>query len=88
MIDNLFYTKTSNTIKVGVLKDSDLSDNFGAAYVEDLQVVKNPSIPFLVRKITQSSTKKIINLANQVNWDVLEHETNNKVQYQRVLNKV
>ena len=88
LIDHIFATKTSNTIKVGVLKDSDLSDHFGTAYVEDLQVVKNLNVPFLARKITESSTKKFINLANQVNWDIFEHETNNKVYYQGVLNKI
>ena len=88
LIDHIFATKTENPIKVGVLEDSELSDHFGTAYVEDIQISNKISNPILKRKITKEAKQDFIKLATAVDWDSFESETDDQKYYEQVLNKI
>ena len=88
LIDHIFATKTNNQINVGVLEDSDLSDHFGTAYVENIEVIDNESCSIPVRKITNAATRKFIDTVNAVDWDEFEEEENDQKYYNNILNKI
>ena len=88
LIDHIFATKTDNSIKVGVLKDSELSDHFGIAYIENLQVSKRIAGPVFRRKITKEATSTFSKLAASVDWDVFETENDDQKYYANVLGKI
>ena len=88
LIDHIFATKTNNQINVGVLEDSDLSDHFGTAYVEHIEVVHNKASAVPVRKITKAATRKFIDQVNAVDWDEFEKEEDDQKYYHNVLKKI
>ena len=88
LIDHIFATKTNTSISVGVLEDSDLSDHFGTAYTEDLQIMKNKESLIPIRKITKHATQVFIEQANAVNWDAFENEEHDQTYYQKILNSI
>lgn len=88
LIDHIFATKTDNLIKVGVLQDSELSDHFGIAYIENLQVSKRIAGPVFRRKITKEATSTFSKLAASVDWDVFETENDDQKYYANVLGKI
>ena len=71
-----------------MLEDSDLSDHFGTAYTEDLQILAKKESLVPCRKITQNATGVFIEQASAVNWDEFEIEEDNKTYYQNLLNKI
>ena len=88
LIDHIFATKTNNQISVGVLEDSDLSDHFGTAYVENMQIVPNKETLMPTRKITKKATQVFVSQANSVNWDSFGKNENDQKYYENVLNKI
>ena len=88
LIDHIFATKTNNLISVGVLEDSDLSDHFGTAYTEDLQIVKNKESLIPSRKITNNAIKVFTEQANLVNWDEFKHEEDDQIFYPNILTNI
>ena len=88
LIDHIFATKTDNLIKVGVLEDSELSDHFGIAYIENLQVSERIAGPVFRRKITKEATSTFSKLAASVDWDVFETENDDQKYYANVLGKI
>ena len=73
---------------MGVLEDSDLSDHFGTAYVENVEVVDNESCSIPLRKITKAATRQFIDQAGVVDWDEFEEEEDDQKYYQNILNKI
>ena len=71
-------------ISVGVLEDSDLSDNFGTGYVEKIQIVPNKECFLPNRKITKDATRTFAEQANTVSWDEFEKEEDDQMYYQNV----
>ena len=88
LIDHIFATKTENLIKVGVLEDSELSDHFGTAYIEDIQVSNKITNSVPRRKITKEAKKEFIKLAADVDWDSFESEIDDQKYFKNVLNKI
>ena len=88
LIDHIFASKTDYCIKVGVLEDSELSDHFGTAYLEDVDVSEKKGNPIPRRKITKEATKDFISLATSVDWDSFESEADDQKYYTGVLSKI
>ena len=88
LIDHIFATKTENCIKVGVLEDSEISDHFGTAYIENLQVSKRKAGPIQRREITKEATSIFSKMAASVDWDVFETENDDQKYYSNVLGKI
>ena len=88
LIDHIFATKTENFIKVGVLEDSEISDHFGTAYIENLQVSKRKAGPIQRREITKEATSIFSKMAASVDWDVFETENDDQKYYSNVLGKI
>ena len=88
LIDHIFASKPDHSIKVGVLEDSELSDHFGTAYLEDVDVSEKMSNPIPRRKITKEATKDFISLATSIDWDSFEKETDDQKYYTGILDKI
>ena len=88
LIDHIFATKTENFIKVGVLEDSEISDHFGTAYIENLQVSKRKAGPIQRREITKEATSIFSKMAASVDWDVFATENDDQKYYSNVLGKI
>ena len=73
---------------MGVLEDSDLSDHFGTAYLEDIQVVDQENILIPRRHITKAATQSFIKHATEVDWDIYECEEDDQKYYHNVLHKI
>ena len=88
LIDHIFATKTDNRVNVCVLEDCDLSDHFGTAYVEDIEVACDKNFKIPTRKITKDATKKFADTVNAVNWDEFEKEEDDQKYYENILKKI
>ena len=65
-----------------------MSDHFGTAYLEDLQVVDREDISLPRRQITKAATKSFISHATAMDWDIFECEEDDQKYYHNVLHKI